>query len=87
MTVTRPAEAADGALLPPDGHAILELAAAAVAAEGLMTAWLCTRTELVMVLERSCAADALAAGAKVAQAIGGGDGRASVTAEPAGSAH
>jgi hypothetical protein len=39
VTVTLPRPDGDETLLPPGGQAVVELAAAAVAAEGLLTAW------------------------------------------------
>lgn len=72
----------DDSLLPSGAHALAELAAAAVAAEGLVTAWTSSQSVLYMVLEASCAADALDAGAVVARTIGGADGAVSVAAEP-----
>jgi hypothetical protein len=46
-----------------------------------MTAWTSAEAVLSMVVELPCAADALAAGAAVAAALGSGEGTASVMAE------
>jgi hypothetical protein len=73
----------DDALLPPDGHAMLQLAAAAVAADGLVSAWTCSQTVVSMVVNAPGKRDAVNAGAAVASVLDGGDGAVSVTAEPA----
>ena len=46
VTVAVPRAAGDDVLRPPSGHALAELAAAAVAAEDLMTAWTSARALL-----------------------------------------
>jgi hypothetical protein len=51
-------------------------------AEGLLTAWTCTKSVVSMVVELPSVADALEAGVAVARALQSGDGMASVTAEP-----
>jgi hypothetical protein len=81
VTVTLPRPDRDEVLLPPGGHAAVELAAAVIAAHGLLTAWTCTQSVVSMIVELPSLADALAAGVAVAQVLGGGDGMASVTAE------
>ena len=43
VTVTLPRAAGNDALLPPGAQAVVELAAVAVAAEGLLTAWMFRR--------------------------------------------
>ena len=73
--------------MPPAGQAAVELAAAAIAANGLLTAWSCTQTTVSMTVELPSVADALSAGVAVARVLGGGDGIASVTAEPVGTRH
>jgi hypothetical protein len=42
VTVTLPRPHGDEALVPAEGQAVIELTAAAIAAEGLLTAWTCT---------------------------------------------
>jgi hypothetical protein len=81
VTVTLPRPDGDEALLPPGGQATVELVAAAIAAEGLLTAWTCAQSVVLMVVELPGTADALAAGVAVAQVLGVGDGMASVAAE------
>jgi hypothetical protein len=44
VTVTLPRPTGVEPLLPPVGQAAVELAAAAIAAEGLLTAWTCMPT-------------------------------------------
>ncbi len=73
------------ALLSAGGQAVAELAAAAVVAEGLVTAWTCTQSLVSMIVDLPCTADALSAGVALARVLGGGDGTASVTAEPVAS--
>ena len=82
MTVTLPRPDRNEALVPPEGQAVVELTAAAILAEGLLTAWTCTKSVLSMVVELPSVADALDAGVAVARALQSGDGVASVTAEP-----
>jgi len=60
----------------------VELAAAAIGAGGLLTAWTCTQSTVSMRVELRSVADALAAGVSVARVLDGGDGMSSVTAEP-----
>jgi hypothetical protein len=79
LTVTR---GPDEELLPPDEHALAELAAAAVCAEGLLGAWTAARSVLSMMVEVACPADALSAGVAVARTIGA-QGCVSVAARPA----
>ncbi len=81
VTVTLSPPEGDGRALPQEAHAVAELTAAAVAAQGLVTAWTSARAVLSMVVESSCQADALAAGVAVVRALGGEQG-ASVEAEP-----
>jgi hypothetical protein len=71
--------------LSAGGQAFAELAAAAVVADGLVTAWSCTQSLVSMVVELPCTADALAAGVALARVLGGGDGTVSVSAEPVAS--
>jgi hypothetical protein len=61
---------------------MLQLAAAAVTADGLMSAWTCSETTVSMVVKACRIGDALEAGLAVARVLDGGDGAASVTAEP-----
>jgi hypothetical protein len=82
VTVTLPQLYGDEPLMPPEGQAAIELTAAAIAAEGLLTAWTCTRSVVSMIVEVPSVADALEVGVAVARALHGGDGMASVTAEP-----
>ena len=82
VTVTLPRPEATETLLPPQSQAVVELTAAAIAAEGLLTAWTCTQSVVSMIVELPSMTDALAAGVAVARALDGGDGRASVIAEP-----
>lgn len=70
----------DDALLPPDAQAAAELAAAAVAAEELLTAWTCAQSVLSMIVRLPSTADALAAVVAVARMLRG-DGMSSVTAQ------
>jgi hypothetical protein len=74
----------DEALLPLDSQAALELAAAALYAEGLLAAFLCSQTVIMLTVERPSITDALAAGCAVARALGAGEGPALVKAVPAG---
>jgi hypothetical protein len=83
VTVTLPRSDEDDALL--SGGQVAELAAAAVVAEGLVTAWTCTQSVVSLIVESPTMADALAAGVALARVIGGGDGFASITAEPVAS--
>lgn len=62
VTVTLPWAVGDQPLHPPQGQAVVELAAAAVAAEGLLTAWTRTKSVVSMIVELPSMADALAAG-------------------------
>jgi hypothetical protein len=82
VTVTLPRPDGDHELLPPGGQAAVELAAAAIGAGGLLTAWTCTQSTVSMTVELRSVADALAAGVSVARVLDGGDGMSSVTAEP-----
>jgi hypothetical protein len=72
----------DKSLVLPEGQAVIELTAAAILAEGLLTAWTCTKSVVSMVVELPSVAHALEAGVAVARALQSGDGIASVTAEP-----
>ena len=69
------------ALVPPDAQVLAEAAAAAIGADGLMTAWTSATELLSMELVSACRADALSAGWAVARVLGGGPGT-SVEAEP-----
>jgi hypothetical protein len=82
VTVTLPRPDGDESLLPPGSQAVLELTAAATAAEGLLTAWTCTHSVVSMIVEQRSLIDALETGVAVARALQSGDGTASVTAEP-----
>jgi hypothetical protein len=82
VTVTIQRPDANEALPPPGGQVAAELAAAVIAAEGLLTAWTSTHSVVSMVVELPSTADALAAGVAVARLLQGGDGIASVKAEP-----
>ena len=81
VTVTLPRPDGEDVLMPPGAQAAAERAAAAVAADGLLTAWTSARAVLSMVIEAPCQADALTAGAAVVRALGGERG-AAVKAEP-----
>jgi hypothetical protein len=70
-------------LLPQDGQAAAELAAAGVAAEDLMTAWTRTRFVVSMIVTQPDATGAISAGALVARCLGDVEHLASVMAEPA----
>ena len=76
VTVALPRPAGDGALVPPGAQVLAEAAAAAVAAEDLMTAWTAGTTLLSMTVGSQCQPDALWAGWAVARALGGTDGAA-----------
>jgi hypothetical protein len=82
VTVTLPRLDRDEVLLPAGGQVAVELAAAAIAAEGLLTAWTHTQSVVSMIVELPSMADALAAGVAVARVLENGDGTASVAAEP-----
>jgi hypothetical protein len=73
MTVALPRPAGDGALVPPAAQVLAEAAAAASAAEDLMTAWTAGTTLLSMTVGSQCRPDALSAGWAVARALGGAD--------------
>ena len=76
LTLTRSADGCE-----PGGDQVLaELAAAAVSAEGLLTAWAAELSVLSMVLDAEDDAEALGAGVAVVRALGGTRG-ASVSAE------
>lgn len=79
VSFTRPPD--EDQLVPPRGRDMAELAAAAVSAKGLMTAFRADRTVLVMTVEAASEAEALAAGTSVVRAIGHGRG-ASVAVMP-----
>ena len=87
VTVTLPRPAGVEAQLPSGGQVALELAAAAIAAEGLLTAWTCMQSVVSMIVDLPSMADALAAGAQMARVLGSGDGLASVTAQPVAAVH
>jgi len=74
VTVMLPRPPGDGALVPPAAQVLAEAAAAAVAAEDLMTAWTAGTTHLSMTAGSQCQPDALSAGWAVARALGGTDG-------------
>lgn len=82
VSVTLPRPGGNDALVLPEGQAVVELTAAAVLAEGLVTAWTGTKSVVSMVVELPSVADALEAGVAVARVLQGGAGVASVTAEP-----
>lgn len=81
VTVTLSRPAGDDQLVPPGAQAIAEQAAAAIAAEDLLTAWTSRQAVLSMVIGSARHADALSVGWAVARAMGSTDG-ASVEAEP-----
>ena len=85
MTVMLRRSDGDDALLAAGGQAIAELAAAAVVADGLVTAWTCTQSLVSMIVELPCTADALAAGVALARVLGGRIETASVSADPVAS--
>ena len=76
VTVTLPRPDGEDVLMPPGAQAAAERAAAAVAADGLLTAWTSARAVLSMVIVAPCQADALTAGAAVARALVGERGAA-----------
>lgn len=81
VTVTLPRPEDEDVLRPPNGQATAELAAAMVAANGLLTAWTSRKAVLSMVVTSRCQADALSAGVEVARALGAERG-ACVEVEP-----
>ena len=85
VTLSRPADVE--ALLPPGGQAAVDMAAAAIAADGLLTAWTCRQSVVSVIVDLPSMADALAAGAQMARVLGSGDGLASVTAQPIAPVH
>jgi hypothetical protein len=72
----------DAVLWPPGGRAVLQLTAAVIAADGLLTASTCAQSVVSMIVELPSVADALQAGVAVARVLQRGDGLASVIAEP-----
>lgn len=82
VTVTLPRPEGEESLLPAGGQAVIQLTAAAIAAEGLLTASTGTQSVVSMIVELRSVADALEAGVAVARFLHGGDGMTSVTAEP-----
>ena len=82
VTVTVPRADDPDPALPPGGHAALNLAVAALSADGLLAAWTSSQTVVSMIVEADGRAGALAAGMAVAQALGGANGTATVTAGP-----
>src|ERR1700733_13216031 len=74
VTVALPRPAGDGGLVPPGAQVLAEAAAAAVAAEDLMTAWTAGKTLLSITVGSQCRSGALSAGWAVARALGGTDG-------------
>jgi hypothetical protein len=82
VTVTLPRPDRDEALVPSEGQAVIELTAAGILAEGLLAARTGTTSVVSMVVEQPSVTDALEAGLAVARVLQGGDGMASVTAEP-----
>jgi hypothetical protein len=63
VTVTLPRPTDVDALLP-GGQAAVDIAAAAIAAEGLLTAWACRQSVVSIIVDLPSMADALAAGAQ-----------------------
>lgn len=82
VTVTLPRPDGEEPPLPAGGQAVLALTAAAIAAEGLLTASTGTQSVVSMIVELPSVADALEAGVAVARILRGSDGMTSVTAEP-----
>jgi hypothetical protein len=87
VTVTLPqadgdADDDDEVLSPPGGRAVIQLTAAVIAADGLLTASACAQSVVSMIVELPSVADALQAGVAVARVLQRGDGMASVIAEP-----
>ena len=74
VTVALPRPAGDDALVPSGAQVLAEAAAAAVAAEDLMTAWTAGKTLLSMKVSSQCRPDAFKTGCAVARALGGTDG-------------
>jgi hypothetical protein len=87
VTVTLPRPTGVEAVLPPDGQAAVDTAAAATTAEVLLTAWTYRQSMVSMIVDLPSMADALAAGAQVVRVLGGGEGLASVTAQPVATVH
>jgi len=82
VTVMLPRPDGDEPLSPGGGQALIQLTAAAIAAQGLLTASTCAQSVVSMIVELPSVADALEAGVAVARLLHGGHGMASVTAEP-----
>ena len=76
VTVALPRPAGDGALVPRGAQVLAEAAAAAVAAEDLITAWTAGKALLSMTVWSQCRPDALNAGCAVARMLGGMDSAA-----------
>ena len=87
VTVALPRPPGVEALLPPGSQAAVDIAAAAIAAEGLLTAWTCRQSVVSMIVDLPSMADALTAGAQMARVLGSGDGLASVTVQPIATVH
>jgi len=51
VTVTLPRPAGVEALVPPGGQAAVDITAAAIAAEGLLTAWTCRQSVVSMIVD------------------------------------
>ena len=82
VTVMLPRPDGDEPPSPGGGQALLQLTAAAIAAQGLLTASTCAHSVVSMIVELPSVADALEAGVAVARVLQRTDGTASVTAEP-----
>ena len=80
VTVMLPRPPGDGALVPPAAQVLAEAAAAAVAAEDLMTAWAAGTTLLSMTSGRSAGRARSRPGGRLRGALGG-TGGATVEAE------
>lgn len=74
VTVTLPRPDGDEVLLPPGGQAAIELTAAVIAVEGLLTTWTCTKSVVSMIVEQPSVADALEAGVAVTRVLHGSMG-------------
>jgi hypothetical protein len=64
------------------GHEMVQLAAAAMAGNGVVFAWPCSSTTVAMQVDAVCDGDALDAGVAVVRLLSCGGGAVTVTAQP-----
>lgn len=83
VTVPRADDARDDVPQPPGGHDAVQLVAAALCADGVASAWTWSQTIVCMTVEAPRKCDALGTGLALARVLDSGDGRVTVTAEPA----